>query len=187
MGSIATSRCGRITIRDKIGAVAQTSKPVRLKPQTLALFEEYIHKAEIELEQMLKPSGAFLWSDLNLERQQQIQSGRVLAQFWAGRGPVKASDGLIHDWIAAASIPDTTVTDVLALIQDYDNHKLIYQPEVMDSKLISRQGNDFHIYLRLLKKKIFTVVLDTDHQVHYRSIDRKRWLCRSRTTRIAEV
>jgi hypothetical protein len=187
MGSIATSRCGRITIRDKIGAVAQTSKPVRLKPQTLALFEEYIHKAEIELEQMLKPSGAFLWSDLNLERQQQIQSGRVLAQFWAGRGPVKASDGLIHDWIAAASIPDTTVTDVLALIQDYDNHKLIYQPEVIDSKLISRQGNDFHIYLRLLKKKIFTVVLDTDHQVHYRSIDRKRWLCRSRTTRIAEV
>jgi len=98
---------------------------------------------------------------------------------------VRQSEQLVYT--AAASIPDTTVTDVLALIQDYDNHKLIYQPEVMDSKLISRQGNDFHIYLRLLKKKIITVVLDTDHQVHYRSIDRKRWLCRSRTTRIAEV
>jgi hypothetical protein len=41
--------------------------------------------------------------------------------------------------------------------------------------------------MRLLKKKILTVVLDTDHDVRYRSIDAQRWLCRSYTTRIAEV
>ena len=55
----------------------------------------------------------------------------------------------------------------LALVQNYDNHKNIYKPEVLDSKLISRDGNDFKIFLRLLKKKIITVVLDTDHDVHY--------------------
>jgi hypothetical protein len=73
------------------------------------------------------------------------------------------------------------------VIQDYDNHKNIYKPDVIDSKLIRRDGNDFQIYLRLLKKKIITVVLDTEHEVHYRSVDRTRWLCRSYTTRIAEV
>jgi hypothetical protein len=57
----------------------------------------------------------------------------------------------------------------------------------MDSKLVSRKGNDFQVYLRLLKKKVITVVLDTDHEVHYRALDRKRWVCSSRTTRIAEV
>jgi hypothetical protein len=41
--------------------------------------------------------------------------------------------------------------------------------------------------LRLLKRKVMTVVLDTDHDVHYESLDRKRWTCRSHTTRIAEV
>jgi hypothetical protein len=41
--------------------------------------------------------------------------------------------------------------------------------------------------LRLLKKKIMTVVLDTDHEVHYGRVDRIRWFCRSYTTRIAEV
>jgi hypothetical protein len=41
--------------------------------------------------------------------------------------------------------------------------------------------------MRLLKKKIITVVLDTDHDVHYRSLDPSRSLCRSYTTRIAEV
>jgi hypothetical protein len=94
---------------------------------------------------------------------------------------------LIHDWIGAALIPGATIKDTLALIQDYDNHKNIYQPEVIASQLISRHGNHFRIYLRLLKKRIMTVVLDTDHDVHYRSLDRRRWLCRSYTTRIAEV
>ena len=73
------------------------------------------------------------------------------------------------------------------MLQDYDNHKNVYKPEVIDSKLISRQKNDFHIYLRLLKKKIITVVLDTYHDVHYRPADQTRWLCLSYTTRIAEV
>ena len=77
--------------------------------------------------------------------------------------------------------------DVLALVQNYDNHKNIYKPDVIASKLISRRGNDFQIYLRLLKKKVVTVVLDTDHSVHYRRVNGRRWTCRSHTTRIAEV
>jgi hypothetical protein len=38
-----------------------------------------------------------------------------------------------------------------------------------------------------LKEKIITVVLDTDPEVHYRRVNRGRWVCRSYTTRIAEV
>jgi hypothetical protein len=111
----------------------------------------------------------------------------MLAQFFSGQGPFKVPNGLIHDWIGAALIPGTTIEATLALIQDYDNHKNIYSPEVMASRLISRRDNDFRIYLRLRKKKIMTVVLDTEHDVHYRSLDRRRWLCRSYTTRIAQV
>ena len=54
-------------------------------------------------------------------------------------------------------------------MQDYDHHQDIYKPEVLVSKLMRHRGNDFEIYLRLLKKKILTVVLDTDHDVQYRS------------------
>ena len=103
------------------------------------------------------------------------------------RGPFKVPHGLVHDWIAAALIPATTIQEIFAVIQDYDNHKNIYKPEVIESRLIRRDGDDFQIYLRLLKKKIITAVLDTDHEVHYRPVDRTRWLCRSYTTRIAEV
>ena len=81
----------------------------------------------------------------------------------------------------------STVQNVLAVIQNYDNHKNVYKPEVIESRLIGRTDNEFQIYLRLLKKKVITVVLDTDHDVHYRPLNYGRWVCRSYTTRIAEV
>ncbi|MGB7435278.1 MAG: hypothetical protein WBR26_07390 [Candidatus Acidiferrum sp.] len=163
------------------------AKQTSLKPHTLRAFEAYVRKAEVQMEQTKLESTSFLWSDASSETSQQIRNGQIVAQFWSGQGPVKVADGLIHDWVGAAFLPTTNLKKTLALIQDYDNHKYIYKPEVMDSKLISRRDNDFQIYLRLLKKKIITVVLDTDHKVHYDSLDATRSVCRSYTTRIAEV
>lgn len=167
--------------------MAQTAKPVQLNPRTLEAFETYIREAEDDMERTLRGTAPFLWSQRQVERDQQVDAGQIVAQFWCDRGPVKVSNGLIHDWVGAVLIPDSTIQKIFAVIQDYDNHKNIYPPDVMDSKLIRREGNDFQIYLRLLKKKIITVVLDTDHDVRYREVDRTRWVCRSRTTRIAEV
>jgi hypothetical protein len=167
--------------------MAQTATTVQLKQQTLQSFNAYIREAEATMERTLRGDRPFLWSDTSSERAQQVRGGRIVAQFWSGKGPVEVPHGLIHDWVGAALIPGVTVKHTLALVQDYDNHKNVYQPEVIASKLISRRDNDFQIYLRLLKKKIVTVVLDTDHEAHYRSLDRTHWDCRSYTTRIAEV
>jgi len=164
----------------------QTASKVRLKRDTLESFDAYVRQAEAGMKESLR-IGPFLWSDTNPDIARQVREGQVVAQFWSGRGPVKIPHGLIHDWIGAAWAPDTTVKGTLALIQDYDNHVNIYRPEVIASKLISRRGNNFKIYLRLLKKKILAVVLDTDHLVHYRPISRTRWTCCSYTTRIGEV
>src|SRR5579864_2545622 len=167
--------------------MAQTARPVQLKPQTVEAFDEYIRETETSMEQRPLGIRPFLWSDLNSKRAELVRGGQVVAQFWAGQGPANVPSGLIHDWIGAAFIPATNLKKILALIQDYDHHKNIYKPEVIASRLISHRGNDFQIYLRLLKKKIMTVVLDTDHEVQYRCLDRERWFCRSYTTRIAEV
>jgi hypothetical protein len=165
----------------------QTASTVHLQSQTLEAFAAYIREAEAAMEQTLEGSGAFLWSDRTPAIAQRVRAGQVVAQFWSGRAPVKVPHGLIHDWIGAAFIPAVNLEKTLALIQDYDHHQNIYQPEVMASKLISHHDGDFQIFMRLLKKKIITVVLDTDHDVHYRLLDPTRALCRSYTTRIAEV
>ena len=43
------------------------------------------------------------------------------------------------------------------------------------------------LYLRLLKKKVITVVLASEHDVKYTPQDKTRWRSVSRTTKIAEV
>ena len=166
--------------------MALTAKLIVLMPRTVEAFASYILDAEAVMDQTLL-QGPFLWSDPDAQRTHQLQEGKVVAQFWAGRAPVEVPNGLIHDWIGAAFIPGTSVARTLALVQDYDNHKNIYMPEVIASKLIRHHGNNFQVYLRLLKKKLITVVLDTDHEVRYQSIDCFRWTCRSCTTRITEV
>ncbi len=165
----------------------QVAKQVQLKPATLKAFDAYVAKAEAAMQETLHASGPFLWCDLDAKRSAEVREGKIVTQLWAGRGPAKVPNGLIHDWIGGAFVPGATLEQLLELIQNYDNHKNIYKPEVMDSKLVNRRDNDFQIYLRLLKKKIITVVLETDHDVHYRPLSRSRWECRSYTTRIAEV
>lgn len=167
--------------------MAQTVQSVQLNPSTVEAFETYIHAAESGIENSPQGSEPFLWSDSSSERTQQVRQGKIVVERWSGKDPVKIPEGLIHDWIGAVFISATTVKDTLALLQDYDNHKNIYKPDVIDSRLVGQQGNDFQIYLRILKKKIITVVLDTDHDVHYSALDSTRWFCRSLTTRISEV
>ena len=167
--------------------MTKTTNREHLRLETVEAFNAYIRVAEAEMDETEKGSRSFLWSDLNADRTREVSQGKIVAQFWSARYPAEVPKGLIHDWIAAALIPDSTIEDVLAVIQDYDNHKNIYKPEVMDSRLVRRCDNQFQIYLRLLKKKVVTVVLDTDHDVQYRQVDQKRWVCRSCTTRIAEV
>ncbi len=75
----------------------------------------------------------------------------------------------------------------LALLRDYDNHYKIYQPEVMASRILEHDQDHYRIYLRLLKKKILTVVLNSEHDVQYYPVDATRWHSRSYSTKIAQL
>ncbi len=167
--------------------MARAAETVELKPETLLAYSTYIGEAEAEAGQALGGDQPFLWSDRAPERIAQLRKGSTIAGFYSGKRPIQVPEGLIHDWIGATCAAGATLQRTLALVQDYDNHKRTYHPEVIASKLIRRDGDDFQIYLRLRKKKIITVILDTDHDAHYFSLDGARWCCHSRTTRICEV
>jgi hypothetical protein len=100
---------------------------------------------------------------------------------------IEAPGGLIHHWLGVVFVPGATLEQTLTLMEDYNHHQDVFKPEVVRSRLLSRQDNDFKIFYRLRKKKIITVTLDTYHDVHYFPVDSKRWYSRSYSTRIAEV
>ena len=154
-----------------------------LKPQTVAAFDRYVQQAE----QRMDGRKSFLWAGESDARSRRVRQGEMVIEPATGTPETPVAGGLVHDWVGAVFIPGATLVQTLAVGQDYNRHKDIYRPEVLDSRILTQTGNDFRVYLRLLKKKVITVVLDTEHEVHYERVDGTRWRSRSRSTKIADV
>jgi hypothetical protein len=159
---------------------------VDLQPHTAAAFDQYIQNAETRLDRQAR-SNAFLWLDSDPARKARLLRGEAVAEPFAGNGDVAVPDGAIHDWVGAVFIPNASLAKTIAQAQDYDSHKGKYGPELQDSKTTARNGNEFDVFLRLIKKQIITVVLNTNHHVRYTPIDENHWSSVSHSTRIAEV
>jgi hypothetical protein len=169
--------------------------PADLESKTLRAFERYVRSREAMIDGELGRGNPFLLVDGLPEARRhaayaQLESGRVVIERLEVRDKgqkIAVPDGLIHHWIGTVFIPRATLERTLALAQDYDRHKVYFTPEVQRSKLLGRNGNEFRVYLRFVKKKIITVVLDTEHAVLYLPLSPTRMASRSHTTRIAEV
>jgi hypothetical protein len=180
-----------------IGALSAQQPEViaaELKAATSEAFERYARAAEARVDREIA-SGFLYTAGLPAARREavraQLQRGdvymeRLVLRDAAGK-ELKAPDAIIHHWVGAAFIPCVTLQQTLELVQDYNRHQDIYRPEVLRSKLVSRNGNDFKIYYRLRKKKVITVTLNTDHEVRYALLSPQRATSRSYTTRIQEV
>jgi hypothetical protein len=58
---------------------------------------------------------------------------------------------------------------------------------VTESKLLRHDGDLWQIHLRMVKKQVFTVILNGDFDVQYRPLGNNRWSVISRSTRITEM
>jgi hypothetical protein len=168
-------------------AAAAPAGSAELKTEALQAFNHYIRSREDRLDARLNGARPFLWVDEDPGRLQAVRAGHVLSEPFEAPGQHKVPGALVHDWIGAVYVPKATLQSTLLLLQNYDAHKDLYKPEVIDSKLLARDGNDFRIRLRLLKKKVLSVVLNTEHDVRYFPMSGNRCRSRSYSTRIVEV
>jgi hypothetical protein len=169
------------------GFFVSAARAVELKPETVQAFERYIRNSEARVEQRMLPAGKFLWVDEEPRRAAQVRQGQLAIRNLGVQDTLGVPGGLIHDWIGAVFIPGVTLGKTLALIQDYDHNQDNYKPEVLASRLVSRNGNDFKVYMRLMKQSVIAVILDTDYDVRYFPLDGGRCHSRAYSTRIAEV
>jgi hypothetical protein len=159
----------------------------RIRPETVREFDAYVGAAEARIDALLEKPGSFLWADTE-EKRARLRKAGVISEPRSGSGERRIKGGLAHDWVGAAFIPGATVAEVLALLQDYDNHSKVYAPEVIASRTLERDGDDFKARLRLFKRRVrITVVLDADSDIRYRRLSGNDWQSRSHSTRIVEI
>ena len=158
-------------------------------------FDHYIQLTEQRVSRELAPGGAFLNVDaLNKDDRDaayaKLRGGEVRIEALAtlDRGEKIACPGcMIQHWVGIVFIPGATLQQTLALMQDYNHQAEIFAPDVMRAKILSHDGDDFSVFLRFHRAMVITVVLDTEHRIHYQHIDATHAASRAISTRVQEV
>jgi hypothetical protein len=166
-----------------------------LQQKTVAVFNRYVATTEARFANELRPGGPFLYVDaLPADAQKtaydQLKRGEILVEKLQTKMPGDGSevpDGIIHHWVGLAFIPSTTLAKVIPAVQDYGHRDELYKPDVIAARVISHQGNDYKIFMRLYQKRFTTVVFNTEYDIHWGQVDAKKVYSNSYSTRIAQV
>lgn len=167
-----------------------------LKPEALAAYNHYLQLTQGKIDTQLAQATPYLWIDAASQTTHRDdyyaelrKGGVVIEQLETldNGKPIAAPGALIHHWIGTVFIPGANLAQTLEFMQDYDHKKDYFRPDIQRSKILQHQGDDFLVNLRFYKKKVITVVNDTDHQVHYHVVDATHAWSRSHATRIQEV
>jgi hypothetical protein len=149
------------------------------KPEARAKYDAYVRATEDRIQREIH-SPTWLWPEA-------LRSGQVVVEPSAEPGYTDIGGALIHDWRGAMFIPGVKLGQVASFLQDYPDHQNYYRPEVVDTQLLSHNGNDWVIHYRLVKHYIVSVVLDVEQTVHYEPLGETRLASRSDATRITEI
>jgi hypothetical protein len=176
-------------------ARAAEPAPPKLKTDTQEAFDRYVKLTEARNDAELKRGTALLWVDglpesKRAEAFAALKRGEVKMRKLETREngeAIRCPGGMIHHWTGVVFIPGAKLEDVLAVLEDYDRHAVYFAPDVERSKLESREGDHFRVYLRFRRHKVITAVLNTEHEVDYFHDVPGKAHSRSSAVRITEV
>lgn len=151
----------------------------KLDPKTIAAFDEYVNTAEPVL---AKPT--FRVDAVTAERYR-VLAGQIVIESLLGNHGKSVSGGLLHDWAGTVFIPSRSPAEVIAQLRDYEHHSSLF-PEVVNGKVLSTNGNNLKVFLRIRKKNVLTVNLNTEYDVNLRRSG-DDYLLWSHSTKVAEV
>ena len=171
-------RCFRLLFAAFVAA--SVTQAAKLTPQTAAAFDRYIELTEAKMKADLASDA---WTTKLPGGKVRVEAGVTLDN---GK-KINVPDGMIQHWVGSMFIAGASIDRVKAVLQDYENYKNIYKPDVTESRLVAHQGDEFDVFLRLYKKQILTVVLNTNYHVRYSMPDQRHMFLISHSTRIAEV
>ena len=175
-----------------LGAISAHAE--ELKPETAAAFERYIGATEARMDNDIRLNQFLVVDRLPDSRRQEAydqlhRNQTYIEELHAAEDhrPFPIPNGQIHHLAGVIFIPHATLSETIAVIEDYDNETNIYKPEIRRSKLVEHNGNESKIYLQFVDKSIVTVVLNVYFDVSDTRFGNTRRQAASRSTRIAEV
>jgi hypothetical protein len=191
-GMPATSLGGRLIPTARIGVfyaalwnVAAAAPPA----ETLKAFDRYAAAVEDRIRSDAGTAN-FLRALPDESARARVRKGEVLmesAQALGLKPAIAIPKGQVQHWIGSAFLQNATIDNVLPRLRNYDNRSKYMSPEIIASKLEDRQGDVFHVYLRLAEKSILSGVFDLQLRVVYHAEGPGRLAIASKSMSVVEV
>jgi hypothetical protein len=168
--------------------LAPAAKAAALKPEAVQRWDEYVAMVDERNQARLTRGNSFLASDEIPGQMTKLRDGEIIVTPAGKHIPLKVCSGLIHDWVGAAFIPNTTIGDVLSIVRNYDRYVEFYQPNVVVSKALRKtESNDHYSIVMMNKSVVGKTALDADYKTSYVAVDEHHWYSISESTRIQEI
>ena len=177
-----------------IGFAPRPAHAIELRNDTVAAYNRYLAAAERRIASETQ-NGPFLlidsWTGTRREEAYaELHRGAILAQpvntLENGR-PIVVPHGLIHDWAGVLFVPDVSLAQTLAVVQDYRRYQDFFKPDIRDSRVVRHSDDNYIVAMQLYRKSIVTVAINAQFEVHYTRVGPHRETVRSCATRLAEV
>lgn len=174
---------------------AESVAATELRPHTLAAWQKYEKSVDERHHSLSATSNPFFAHDAykrDARWRSSVLKGTI-EMFQAdgprpGAGSINVPDGRIHHWVGAVFVPGATLDGVLKRLRDNAGKEAGAYKEVIDSRLLERNGNHLRVFLKIERDAtVTTVTYNTEHEVEYRTLSDTRAWNRTTATRIAEL
>lgn len=166
---------------------------VDLQARTIEAWSTYEKQVDARYDATTTSSSPFFAQDaFNVPgwRATAMRGGVALAPIDRARpgdAELAVPDGKIHHWAGAIFVPDTSMASLLDRLSRLAGNEAQHYDDVIASKLLSKDGDRYRIFMKLRRTKVITATYNTEHAVEYRRLSPNRATARSASTRIAEL
>ncbi len=109
----------------------------------------------------LAQSGPYLWverlpPEQRAADEEQLRNGQLVIErletLDSGK-PIPTPGGIIHHWIGTMFVPGATLGQTLSFMQDYDHKAEYFKPDIVRSKILRHEGDDYFVLAALLQQE----------------------------------
>jgi len=149
----------------------------------LRAFDTYIAEVENRLQQQHRSAKDFLAS----KDAARLRGGEQIIEQVPPPSGTDLPGAMLHHWRGTAFAPGATPADLERLMKNFDSYPKNYAPQVVQARILTRKGDNFHVLMRTRQKHVITVVLDMNLDIAFGRLDAQHGYSLSRSTQISEI
>jgi hypothetical protein len=152
-------------------------------PAAVAGYNDYVGHVEARLAGQHKSAEGFL-APVDEAR---VKNGDVVLEHLTPAPSKELAGALLQDWRGTAFVPGAKGADFERVMRNFTAFPQIYSPEVLSTSVPLKDGNHYHVAMRVRQQHIITVVMDMTYDQTFGRLDAQHGYSLSRTIKVAEI